>query len=661
MQLMDALGCKSPSRLCPLRLTVIAFSCFVVSGWAATITYPNQAYIFSDGTFEPVPGFVNIKAVAVEDNYVLGVTPDGRVISSGLPERWLPQEHLEQLSNIVSVGLSAVQAAALTGDGRVIDLESEPRWPQPPGLTNVIALDVAGQFGDDDLDYKLAVTSDGRVVTWGHFGFPPSAAVPGAVTAAGGWSHIVALKTNGTVVEWGWMGEPTEVAGLSNVVAVAAGGEHSVALKADGIVVAWGQNIYGQLNIPPGLSNVVAISAAEHHTLALKSDGTMVAWGQHYFGGDINPPPGLSNGVAIACSGTRNVVISALPVPPAITYPNQAYIFSGGTFEPVPGFTNIKAFAVEGNNVLAVTRDGRVIGNGGVAVGQVSNAVAVGLSYVQSAALTADGRVIQFDTGDQPPGLTNVIAFDVFGQYNDDDLDYKLAVTRDGRLVVWDRLEDPLGPDFSIEIPGVISAAGGWAHVVALKSDGTVVQKDWDNPPEQVAGLSNVVAVAAGGTHSLALKADGTVMAWGENFFGQTNVPPGLSNVVAIAAAEDHSLALKRDGTMAAWGQLYFGGDINPPAGLSNVIAIAASGTKNLALVSFPPPRPALTIAGHASTLGALTITLSGEANRVYRIETSAELEAWHFLRNVTNETGSVSFQVGSTNATVQFFRAKLL
>jgi hypothetical protein len=447
------------------------------------------------------------------------------------------------------------------------------------------------------------------------------------------------------------------------VVAIAAGGVHSVALKADGTVVAWGQNFYGQLDIPPGLSNVVAIAAAEYHTLALKSDGALVAWGVFYYGGggEITLPPGLANGLAITCSGSRNVVISALPVAPAITYPNQAYMFSGGTFEPVPGFTNIKAFAVEGNNVLAVTRDGRVIGQGGVAVGQVSNAVAVGLSYVQSAALTAEGRVVQFDDGDQPPGLTNVIAFDVFGQFNDDDLDYKLAVTSDERLVIWDRWDEPLElePDRSIGIPGVITAAGGWSHVVALKSDGTVVQVDWDNEPEVLAGLSNVVAVAAGGMHSLALKADGTVVAWGENFQGQTNVPPGLSNVVAIAAAEEHSLALKRDGTMAAWGQLYFGGDINPPAGLSNVIAIAASGTRNLALVSFPPPRPSLTIARHESLSEGLTVTLSGEASRVYRIETSADLQSWHFLRNLTNETGSASFEFGSTNASIVFFRAQ--
>jgi hypothetical protein len=112
---------------------------------------------------------------------------------------------------------------------------------------------------------------------------------------------------------------------------------------------------------------------------------------------------------------------------------------------------------------------------------------------------------------------------------------------------------------------------------------------------------------------------------------------------------------------MTAWGQLYFGGDINPPAGLSNVIAIAASGTRNLALVSFPPPKPALAIERHPSISGGLTITLAGEANTVYRIEASAELLNWHFLKNVTNETGSLSFEIGSTNANRQFFRAQSL
>ena len=86
-----------------------------------------------------------------------------------------------------------------------------------------------------------------------------------------------------------------------------------------------------------------------------------------------------------------------------------------------------------------------------------------------------------------------------------------------------------------------------------------------------------------GGTHSLALKADGTVVGWGDNGFGETNIPAGLTNVVAIAAGNYHSLALKADGTVVGWGN-NGNGEINIPAGLTNVVAIAAGSEHSLAL-----------------------------------------------------------------------------
>jgi hypothetical protein len=38
-------------------------------------------------------------------------------------------------------------------------------------------------------------------------------------------------------------------------------------------------------------------------------------------------------------------------------------------------------------------------------------------------------------------------------------------------------------------------------------------------------GLTGVISISAGGTHSLVIKNDGTVVAWGSNFYGQSNVP----------------------------------------------------------------------------------------------------------------------------------------
>ena len=99
----------------------------------------------------------------------------------------------------------------------------------------------------------------------------------------------------------------------------------------------------------------------------------------------------------------------------------------------------------------------------------------------------------------------------------------------------------------------------------------------------QPTNIGNVTAIAAGALHTLALRKDGTLIAWGNNFYGQTNIPAGLSNVIAIAAGNNHCLALKSDGTLVAWGD-YGYGQGGVPAGLSNVVAIASGAYYNLAL-----------------------------------------------------------------------------
>ena len=67
----------------------------------------------------------------------------------------------------------------------------------------------------------------------------------------------------------------------------------------------------------------------------------------------------------------------------------------------------------------------------------------------------------------------------------------------------------------------------------------------------------------------------GTVVAWGANYFNQTNVPAGLSVVVAIAAGVGHLVALKSDGTIVAWGSNEYD-ETSFASGLSRVASIAA-------------------------------------------------------------------------------------
>jgi len=65
--------------------------------------------------------------------------------------------------------------------------------------------------------------------------------------------------------------------------------------------------------------------------------------------------------------------------------------------------------------------------------------------------------------------------------------------------------------------------------------------------------VPDIKAIAAGYYHCLALRSNGTVIAWGDTSQGQTNIPPTVTNVMAIAAGNYHSLALRSNGSVVAW------------------------------------------------------------------------------------------------------------
>ena len=139
--------------------------------------------------------------------------------------------------------------------------------------------------------------------------------------------------------------------------------------------------------------------------------------------------------------------------------------------------------------------------------------------------------------------------------------------------------------DFSVTIPlplKISSFSAGTNHFLAVTEDG-LVKGYGDNDYGQLnvpAGLTGVVAVATGLGHSLALKSNGTVVGWGSNDNGQSLIPSALSGVVAIRAGRFHSLALKSNGTVVGWGA----GINNPPSGLSGVAKISVFRDYSIAL-----------------------------------------------------------------------------
>jgi len=153
-------------------------------------------------------------------------------------------------------------------------------------------------------------------------------------------------------------------------------------------------------------------------------------------------------------------------------------------------------------------------------------------------------------------------------------------------------------------------------------------------------GLDYVLAVAGGIGHNLALKTDGTVVAWGNYPNSQTNIPPAdLPFVTAIAAGANHSLALTTSGAVIAWGDNTYG-QTNVPVGLSNVVAIAGGYYDSVALQSDGSvvvwgndPYGATNIPSGLSPVVAIA---SGESH-ILALQADGTVVAWG--RNSENET----------------------
>lgn len=149
-----------------------------------------------------------------------------------------------------------------------------------------------------------------------------------------------------------------------------------------------------------------------------------------------------------------------------------------------------------------------------------------------------------------------------------------------------------------LEETSLSDLVAGEAHNIYITLEGTV--GGWGNNEygqlnvpvdlQPVEGLVRpraakalVKSIAAGYFHSLAVTSDGAARAWGRNDTGQCDVPTGLTGVVALTGGLAHTLALTSDGRVAAWGDNTLGQTQVPETGF--VRAIAAGKNHNLALV----------------------------------------------------------------------------
>jgi alpha-tubulin suppressor-like RCC1 family protein len=623
---------------------------------------------------------------------IVGATTSGLVIAAAQEQN--AGDYTVVVSNFLGAVTSSVAVLNVTPAPDLVawGWNDYGQTNVPAGLNDVVQISAGAE-------HNLALLRNGTVVAWGagaQTNVPTGLA--DVVAVAAGASHSLALKRDGTVAAWGKddVGQTDVPSNLSNVVAIAAGGEHSLALNSDGGVAAWGFNYYGQCNVPLTVTNVVAIAAGSNHSLALRGDGTVVAWGDSS-SFQVYVPANLSNVVSIAAGVQHSLALTADGQLAAW----GKNLYGQTTIHPLG--MPLAAIADGGFHNLVLLPDGSVIGWGAGSqptniapnFGQshvpahVTHTAAIAAGWAHSLLLRGHGAPFITEppigrigyrnsqvafhvtaTGELPlyyqwqSGTTNLPSATNQVLILDDAVsegDYQVTVSNalgvassaSARLTLVDRpptilvqplnqkaylggqlqlqvLADGSKPLFyqwrlnGADLPGataavltlehLVTAQSGYYSVVVSNAGGSVSSVKALIQVSQVAawgddtygqteipdGLDGVIRVAGGYYHSLALRSDRTVVAWGlsgSRFngynYGQTTVPPGITNAIAVAAGGYHSLALQADGTVVAWGAGYTNSGFSPhygqsivPSGLSDVVAIAAGVYHSLALKS---------------------------------------------------------------------------
>jgi alpha-tubulin suppressor-like RCC1 family protein len=357
--------------------------------------------------------------------------------------------------------------------------------------------------------------------------------VAGTAVTGTGTAQAGVIPARPAVMVWGGISNfaPAQLANSTGVVQVSAGAAHSLVLSSDGTVWARGNNWFGQLGNGtitasstliqvPGLAGVVQVSAGAFHSLALRSDGTVWGWGANGASGSLTPVE-------------------------------------------VPGLTGVTKIAAGDGFSLALRSDGTVWAWGlnqagqlgdGMTAGSAVPVQVTGLSQVTSIAAGADSSLAM-----RTRGVTTVKTVWAWGGNDSGQLG-------DGTL------GNHLTPEPVTGI-GASSIAGisvGEKFAVVLGGDGSVWAWGADDAgqlgnaptaspvtrPVETTGMdSGITQVSAGANHVLALKSNGTVLAWGDNTQGELGTGStasvtgkvqvsGLGGVTQVSAGAGFSLAI---------------------------------------------------------------------------------------------------------------------
>jgi beta-glucanase (GH16 family)/spore coat protein CotH len=432
--------------------------------------------------------------------------------------------------------------------------------------------------------FSCALDSQG-VSCWGYNNYGQSS-VPqlnNPSYVAAGFEHACALDDTGAVC-WGRNSSgQASPAVLSNPTVIASGKSHSCALDDNG-VVCWGDDSFNQLKVP-ALSNPTQISTTYDHTCAIDDSG-VVCWGARGQGrsnvpADLSNPTQISAGygnscalddTGVVCWGGNNFAQSTVA-----TLSNPTKVGAGGLFSCAIDDTGVVCWGSDRAGQVSlipqlVNPTQVVAGNDHACAIDDSGVVCWGANKAQKRNVPSLDMVTDNDSDGVADVIevangTDKLAFDTDGDDVGDGVDafpLDAAETLDTDLdgignnadadddgdSVPDALElesgrNPLAIDYSTSV--------GRRFSCIIDGSGVVCWGDNSFGQTDIPLLSNPRQVAAGFEHACALDDTG-VVCWGRDTYGEATAPANLSNPVAVAAARDHSCAIDDTGVVC-WGR----------------------------------------------------------------------------------------------------------
>ena len=326
-----------------LLIPLLAISC------NSTPTTNDTTQIFLGGYHSSV--ITQEGVVYIWGRNMYGGLGDGTTTSKTTPIDITSELNLKSREIIIQMSLGNYHSAAVTSRGRLLTWGNNQygQLGDDTTIDRLTPVDVTSQFNlnNDETIIQVAfngvsssaITSDGRIFTWGgktlEIGFIIPESVPVDITSEfnlnpeekiiqvslGGF-HYSAITSEGRIFTWGknddgqlgdgtttYSSVPIDITSQfsltedEKIIQASLGGSHSSVITSEGRIFTWGKNDSGQLgdgttsdiltpnNITDDFSlnieeKIIEISLGQTHSAAITSEGRIFTWGFN-FGGKL--------------------------------------------------------------------------------------------------------------------------------------------------------------------------------------------------------------------------------------------------------------------------------------------------------------------------------------------------------------------------------------